>query len=178
MALTTPIPLQLYQAAVLAFAAGLGLLAGLQAHYVVAVAVGVAFLAFTLSELTVRLASSRSSSFSRALPGREQQFFSAHPVATAGITLLALWLGLSVIWAKDSGAAIATLQWVLPPGVRMLWFLAAARAPYLCSAPSHAGRCSDSSWLCSRPPRRRHRARRDRDAGQRNVLRGGAGGVA
>jgi O-antigen ligase len=134
MALRLGMPTLGWHLGLLATAAALGLLAGVEPALAVVMALGLAFVGLLMTNLTIGLSLFAFVSFLEVLPAgsgvsvtkaaglllalswvatvavRDQgkrQFFSAHPIATYALTLLLVWAALSAIWAESAGAAVA-----------------------------------------------------------------------
>jgi putative inorganic carbon (HCO3(-)) transporter len=122
-----------WQLGLVAAAAALGLVAGVDPSLAVVTALGLAFVALLMTTLTTGLCLFAFVSFLEVLPAasvlsftklaglllavswlatvavRDQdnrQFFSAHPIATYGLVLFLAWAALSTLWAESPGAAV------------------------------------------------------------------------
>jgi putative inorganic carbon (HCO3(-)) transporter len=132
MALRLGMPDMGWQLGLVAAAAALGLLAGVDPSLAVVTALGLAFIALLMTNLTVGLCMFAFISFLEVLAAgsalsftkvaglllavswlatvavrdhANRQFFSAHPFATYALTLFLAWATLSIVWAESPGAA-------------------------------------------------------------------------
>ena len=141
MPLTLQNPLRLYQAALVAAAAILGVVAGMAPAVAIAGALGVVFMAAVLTSLTAGVCLFTGIAFMEAIPAvggfsaakfvglllvlswiasmavhheRRRQLIDAHPLLVVALVVLAAWTIASALWAAEPGTAIASAQrWAL-----------------------------------------------------------------
>lgn len=133
--------LRLFVGGLLGAAAVVGVLAGMEPAYAVGAAIGLVFAILVVSDLALGVCLFSTVAFVEALPNvfgqlsiakliggllviswvassayrrSDRRLLTAHPVFTALLLLMAVWVVMSVLWARDEAAAFGAAQtWAL-----------------------------------------------------------------